>query len=372
MSSITEIRRIDNSRQWLPFVTTLLIIFLIWIAIWFFRGGSFRLYASVFFGLYALTGQVWISVLLVGIVQNLAFLPLRFIGLKLSTSQEQFEEELENTKSESEQYFLFSEKVKKGDLAIIFFIFSFILNAVAFISAGRIFLIDFYSQKLNPNYLYSFIPYPSYPLKGTIFRFPFFHVNATTAVDWKYIIYFWLFLSIFLALIRLLWRFFKIFFARNKTLLRFRIGYNRLLVTIGGVGLTIIVISAFILRHIPTSLSFVWLVADLTRQNTTMNTITAIGTYITAVHAGLTRQRIASAKARLAGIEEAKISLVARQNIRQSFRNAFYLGLGAFLITNQIPCAFELSVATFEVLYMLSPYTFDKLLVKARPSANLN
>ena len=41
------------------------------------------------------------------------------------------------------------------------------------------------------------------------------------------------------------------------------------------------------------------------------------------------------------------------------------MGIGAFLITNQIPCAFELSVATFEVLYILSPYTFDKLLIRA-------
>lgn len=53
--------------------------------------------------------------------------------------------------------------------------------------------------------------------------------------------------------------------------------------------------------------------------------------------------------------------------MRQSIKNAVILGLGAFFITNQIPCAFELSVATFEVLYIISPYTFDRFLIGAQP-----
>ena len=85
------------------------------------------------------------------------------------------------------------------------------------------------------------------------------------------------------------------------------------------------------------------------------------------MHAGFTRQRIASAKARLAGIPENTIKKVSQDSLHQSFRNAVFLGIGAFLVTNQIPCAFELSVATFEVIYILSPYTFDKFLVGANP-----
>ena len=106
------------------------------------------------------------------------------------------------------------------------------------------------------------------------------------------------------------------------------------------------------------------LVADLTRQNTTMNFITAVGTFITTMHAGYTRIRIDREIALARGLERSKINMVAKDKMRQTLRNALFLGAGAFFITNQIPCAFELSVATFELLYILSPYTFDKLLVR--------
>jgi len=55
-------------------------------------------------------------------------------------------------------------------------------------------------------------------------------------MDWKYIIYFWLSVTIFLAVLRLVWRFLKIFFTKNQTILKYRIGYNRILITVGGVG----------------------------------------------------------------------------------------------------------------------------------------
>jgi len=93
-----------------------------------------------------------------------------------------------------------------------------------------------------------------------------------------------------------------------------------------------------------------------------MNFITAVGTFITTLHAGFTRQRKAAADAQKAGIAPDVIAKVFKLKMRESVKNGFLLGLGAFLITNQIPCAFELSVATFEVLLILSPYTFDKLI----------
>lgn len=365
MSSISEIRKIDNSRVWLPIGTTVLIIFLIAVFYWFFRGGSFRLYASAFFGLYYLTGQIWVSVLLIGILQNIVFLPLRFIGLKLSTSIKAFENELDTKKNTDEQYILFQQRVKKGDFGITFYIFNFIVNAIAFFSAGRIFLIDFYTQKLNPDYLYSFIPYPKYPLQGTDFHFPFFKINETIAVDWKYIIFFWLGISLFFAAVRLLWRFVKFFLAKNKSFLRVRIGYNRLLIAAGGIGLTLIVVSTLFLRNVPTSFSSWWLVADLTRQNSTMNLITAIGTFLTTVIAGYKAVSISSKNLTLAGVDDDTVTKIATTQMRQSYKNGLILGAGAYLVTSQIPSAFELSVATFEVLYILSPLTFDRFLVSA-------
>lgn len=361
-ASFNQIRKIDNSGVFLPIATFFLIIILAFLAIWFFRGGSFRLYASAFFGLYFLTRQVWISVLLIGLLQSVVFLPLRFIGLKLWNSVRDFEDELEDIKSEDQQYFVFKEKVRKGDVSVLFFIFNFIVNAIAFLSAGRIFLIDFYTRPLDPNLIYHFVPYPQYPLQGTDFYFPFFKILKTVSLGWNKIFLIWFSISIFFALIRLLWRPFKLFLWKNQKILSVRINYNRLLLQIGGFGGTLMILSIIFLRNIPISFQGLWLIADLTRQNTTMNIITAIGTFITTLHAGYVRHTIGSKRALQANFPQEVVDRVFKEKMRESFRNAVFLGLGAFLVTNQIPCAFELSVATFEVLYILSPYTFDKFL----------
>lgn len=363
-STFGDIRKIDNSRLLMPIATTLLVIFLVWVAIWFFRGGSFRLYASAFFGLYYLTGQVWMSVLLIGICQNIVFLPLRFIGMRSSKSFKDFEEEIGES-NDNDAYLVFTEKVRKGDLSVIFYIFSFVVNAIAFLSAGRIFLIDFYSQKLDPSYLYKWIPYPNYPLIGTNFNFPFFKITETISLDWRTIILIWLGISLFFAATKLLWRIFKVFLTNNKKILDVRINYNRLLVQSGGFSGTFLILSIILLRNFPTGFEGWWLMADLTRQNTTMNLITAVGTFLTVMHAGYTRHRIDMEIAKKRGFIGKNTDAVFKNKMKGSFGNALLLGAGAFLITNQIPCAFELSVATFEVLYILSPYTFDKILIKA-------
>lgn len=363
-TSYKEIKKIDNSRFWMPIWTSVLVIFLIWLGIWFFRGGSFRLYASVFFGLYYLTGQIWISVLLIGILQNIAFLPMRFIGMRMSDTFKDFEEKIEKS-SEQDAYLVFTKKIQQGDMTILFYIFNFLINAVAFVSAGRIFLIDFYTQKLNPHYLYSFIPYPEYPLAGTKFYLPFFKVEATTALSWGNIFLIWLGITLFFAAIKLIWRILKRFLSKNEKLLNARINYNKLMLQTSGFSGTIGVLSIILLRHFPTKFSGWMLSADLTHQNTTMNTITAIGTFVTTIHAGYTRHRIDMEIARKRGTDEETLNKVFKEKMRGSFKNAVILGLGAFFLTNQIPCAFELSVAMFEVLYMLSPYTFDRILIRA-------
>ena len=364
-SGLSQVRQIDNAHRWMPFATTVFLVALISLFIWFFRGGSFRLYASVFFTFYHFTRRIWLSVILIGITQNLVFLPLRFISLKLATSFKNFEDELEKIKSDKEQYFLFTKKVRQGDISILFYIFNFILNAIAFLSAGRIFLIDFYSEKLNPQLLYSSIPYPQYPLQGTDFNFPFLKITTTTALPWSTIFLIWLGLLGLFVIPRLLWRLVKILLGKNKKILFARISYNRLLLKIGGVNGTIFLLSLFILRHIPTSAVGITLIADLTSPNPTMNLITAIGTFITVLHASHTRHRLVGKEAQRNKVPQDIINHVYKQKMRQSLQNAVFLGIGAYVITSQIPSAFELSVATFEVLYILSPYTFDLLLKRS-------
>lgn len=367
-SAFKQVRKIDNTRRYMPVVSFLLTLFTILIFIWFFRGGSFRLYASVFFSWYALTGQIWMSVLLVGLTQSITFLPMRFIGLKFADDQEKIEEELEKAKSD-EQYFLFTEKVRRGNITIIYFIFNFIVNCIAFFSAGRIFLIDFYQNKLDPSLLYSFVPYPSYPLQGTDFKFPFLKVTETYALSWERIFYFWMIVIAVFVIPRLIWRIVKFLFWKNEKILSFRIRYNRLLIAIAGATGTIFLLATFLMRHFPTAFQGITLSIDLTRQNTGFNLFTAIITFITVLHAGYTRNKITTTKALANGIKEDIIAVVSRENMRESFRNAFMLGLGAFFVTNQIPSAFELSVATFEFIYILSPLTFDRWLMKASSKA---
>lgn len=363
-STFKDIRKIDNSHLLMPIATTFLVIFLGVIAVWFLKGGSFRLYASAFFSLYYLTGQVWVSVLLIGVGQNIILLPMRFIGMRLSQSFKDFEEGIEESSNE-DAYLVFTEKVRKGDFGIVFYILNFVINAIAFLSAGRVFLIDFYTQKLNPNLLYKWVPYPDYPLVGTIFRLPFFKITETISVDWKVILFIWLGISLFFAIIKLLWRVFRLLLTHNKKLLGMRINYNRLLLQSGGFSGTVLILSIILLRNFPVKFASLLLMADLTRQNTSMNFITAVGTFITTMTAGYTRHNIDMQIARKRGTDEIKLEKVLMNKMKETFRNALFLGMGAFFITNQIPCAFELSVATFEILYMLSPYTFDKILIRA-------
>jgi len=284
-------------------------------------------------------------------------MPLRLIGDYFESRFKVFEELLDKTK-ENEQYFLFTEKIKKGDTSIVFYIFNFVINAIAFFSAGRIFLIDFYNTPLDPKLLYGFVRYPAYPLQSTDFRLPFLKITQIYALDWLTIAKIWIGITLFFAAARFLWRLVKFIFWRSKKILHARINYNRMLVEIGGFSGTLFILSTIFLRNIPTAFQGITLVADLTRQNSTMNLITAIGTFITTLHAGYVSASKASDNARKAAIPDDIINRVYKDKMENSFKNAVILGIGAYAITSNIPSAFELSVATFEVLYIVSPYLF--------------
>ncbi|MFA5750304.1 MAG: hypothetical protein WC895_03720 [Candidatus Shapirobacteria bacterium] len=371
-SSLSQIRKIDNSRQWLPFITSFLLIFLVVLFVWFFRGGSFKLYASLFFSIYFVTHQIWLSVLFMGVLQNIIFLPLRLIGNVLRQPLNDFENELDQVE-EKQQSLVFSKKIKDGNLAIVFYIFNFFVNAIAFFSAGRIFLIDFYNKPVSHNLLYNWVPYPQYPLNGTDFRFPFLKITSTFALPWTTIFMIIGGTILFSTILRLIWRLIRFIFKRNQKILYARIQYNRLLLTIGGFGGVLILASLFFLRHIPNAFQGILLIVDLTRQNTPMNFVTAVGTFITTIHAGYKNNSLAASQARVAGIAPEIVAKVFKEKMRKSVKNGLILGAGAFFITNQIPSAFELSIATFEVMYIIYPYTFGKLIsVSTNKIKNIN
>lgn len=361
-SSLSQIRKIDNTRHWLPLVTIILIFFLIYLFIWFLRGGSYRLYTSIFFSIYYVTRQIWLSVLLIGVIQNVIFMPLRLVGNILKKPLEDFEEELDKTE-DNQQLVVFTKKVREGNTAIVYYVFNFFVNAIAFFSAARIFLVDFYNYPLDrQKFLYSWVPYPKYPLQGVIFKFPFFKITETTALPWNTI--FIIIGSFFLLtiILRLIWRLVRFIFKKNQKILYARIRYNRFLLTIGGFSGVLILGLIFFFRNIPIAFQGLLLKVNLTHPNPPMNFVTAIGTFITTLHAGYKNNSYAAKQAKIAGIDPQIVGKVFLEKMRNSLKNALILGAGAFFITNQIPSAFELSVATFEVMYMIYPYTLGRLL----------
>lgn len=367
-TSFNQVRKIDNARHQVPLVTTISIAVLIVVAIWFFRGGSFRLYASLFFGIYHLTKLSWLSIILVAVIQNIFFLPFRVIGERFYLDMKKFENELKKTK-EDDQYFLLNRNVREGNPSIIFYTINFVFVFIAFISAGRVFLLEFYRNHISERFLYNFIPYPQYPLQGVVFHFPFWKVTQTYAVPWSTIFHIWLIIIGFFVVLRLLWRVLKPILSKNAKILRFRIGYNRLFLILSGFMGTVAIISTIILRHLPVQFTFSYLVADLSNQNTTFNLVTAIASFFATVYGGFQHNREQTREARKIGIPEDIIARVNKAYMRNSFRNGVLLGFSAFWVTRLMPCSHDLSVLSFEACYLLSPFTFDLLVPKSKHRA---
>jgi hypothetical protein len=237
---------------------------------------------------------------------------------------------------------------------------------IAFISAGRVFLLEFYRTPIASHWLYKFIPYPEYPLQGVIFNFPFFKVTSTTAVAWNKI--WWMIGAVILLMmaLRILWRVFKPILTNNKSLLKLRINYNKALYWISGF-IGILTIGAIILlRHWPTGFAAVTLSADLSHQNTTFNLITGIATFLATIYSTFQHKKENASFARKSGISEEIIEKVGKEKTREGFRNALLLGFSAFWVTRLMPCSHDLSVMAFEALYVLSPVTFDLLIPKSK------
>jgi hypothetical protein len=363
--SFNDIRKIDNTRGHVPWATVLSIALLIFIAVWFFRGGSYRLYASLFFGLYHLTKLSWLSIILVSVVQNFFFLPFRILYERFYLDLKKFEDALKSTKAD-DQYILLNKNVREGNASVLFYTINFVFLLIAFISAGRVFLLEFYRTPIDKSYLYSFIPYPEYPLRGVIFHFPFFQVTQTTAVSWSYIALLWGIPIAFLVALRLLWRVLKPLLAKSKTLLKYRINYNRLVLGFGGFLGTLIIISTYLLRHFPTQMHFRFISADLSLQNTTFNIVTALCTFLAAIYSGIQHNKEEEALARQKNIPEEIIAAVSKATMKEKVRNGLMLGAFALWVTRLMPSSHDLSVLAFEALYVLSPITFDLLIPKSK------
>lgn len=347
------------------------ITILIVILIWFIRGGSFVLYASLFFGLYYITQSSWISIILVSVAQNILLLPMRVLYERFHDDIKEFEDEVKTSKTDQQQ-FMISKKVREGSGAVIFYVINFILVLIAFFSASRVFLLEFYKTPISGSYLYSFIHYPEYPLKGVIFHFPLIHINKTMAVDWYWIFYVWGALFVIMALVKLLWRIIKPLLSKNEKLLGMRINYNRFLVLMGGVIGTIMIVSTIFLRNIPLSAQINWWSADLAAQNTTFNIVTAFCSFLATIYSGYQHNKIEVDEAKIRGTSQDIIDRFTRARMRESVKNGLMLGLFALWVTRLMPSSHDLSVLAFEACYVLSPVTFDLLIPKKKKKSEEN
>jgi hypothetical protein len=363
-STLSDIRKIDEVKKGTPLVTFFTITILVVVLVWFFRGGSFMLYASLFFGLYNITQLSWLSIILVSVVQNIFFLPFRLLYERFYRDLKEFEREIEKTKAD-EQYFLLNTKIRQGDKSVLFYILNFVLLFIAFISAGRVFLLEFYRTPIAAHWLYKFIPYPEYPLKGVIFHFPFFKITSTMAVSWSTIGLVVGIVVLILVAMRLLWRVVRPVLTNNKKLLQIRINYNKTLYWISGFTGILMVGVIILLRHWPTGIAPMMLSADLSKQNTVFNLITAIATALATIYSTVQHKNENASFARKSGIPEEVIEKVGQEKMKEGLRNAFLLGVFAFFATRLMPCSHDLSVMAFEALYVLSPVTFDLLIPKS-------
>lgn len=355
----------ESSQKKLPISTLFFTGFMILVGIWFLRGGSYRLYASLFFTLYHLTQSAWISIILVAVAQNIAFLPLRFLGEITWPKLKEFEEELELEKNKDDQSFLLRKKVHSGDWPVVLYTINFVLLLIAFISAGRVFLLDFYSvhHKIDAQkYLYNWVPYPEYPLSGVEFPFPFVHVTDSIAIGWGKILIFWLIVAGILLLPWGIWNLLKNVFGITKPLfVNIRIKINRLRIGIIGIVGSLFILSLYLLRNVPVSFLPTILYADLSRQNTTFNIVTSLATFVATIFMGAKHHEEVRKEAK-GNFSQAIIDKVYKDNMRETTRNAFLIAIIAYFLTHLMPCSHDLSVLAFEAVYILASYTIDPFL----------
>jgi hypothetical protein len=112
-----------------------------------------------------------------------------------------------------------------------------------------------------------------------------------------------------------------------------------------------------------------YLSADLSKQNTTFNIITAVFSCLATIYAGFQHNQEAAREARKKGIPEEIISRVTRLTMRGSVKNGLLLGVSALWVTRLMPSSHDLSVLAFLTLYIASPITFDLLVPKSKHRA---
>lgn len=335
-------------------LTGVVLVFLAWI---FFTKRSLQFYASVLFLFYGLTHSMWISVICLGVFQTLLLIPFRITNIIKSQHIKDFEAVVAEQNNASDQSFLIKKQTKSGNRVILYYLVNFAVDLTSYISIGRLFLTDFYSVKLDPWLLYSFVPYPHYPIQDVWFKIPYLAFHQTRDLGWGTVLLCWLAMLVVTVVATLIHQ----FLVKHKVKIKAPVT-----AFITGSTLLLMVAAYFLIRNFPTQVGIAILTADVGRPFPTLNTITAVATFFTLLWLDIPSILKKGDLAAEAKIDPAIIQKTQSRLFGDSLRSATIVGLGAYFITNKIPCAFELSIFTLEIISWLSPLTLDRMILKSK------
>lgn len=335
--------------------STAAIIFVIYA---FFSGLAIQFYASFVFLFYSWTKSMWISVVMLGVFQTLLLIPFRIINLLKSQSLDKFKETTKKEIVEKHDYFL-KKEFRTGEKVALYYVVSFFVALVSYASIGRLFLTDFYSNRLDPNWLYSFVSYPDYPITDRMFRIPYTWYTSTHDFGSPIVWWVWGVLIVLQLIVYI-----GLYFAQKRKSMEPQVSSRVSRLTTGNLVLLMLV-SWYLVRHFPTEWRFFIFSGDVGAPNRTLNTITALATFVTLIWTNLPKINSQIELAKEAGFDRKIILRTQKELLQETLKVASVVGVGAYYITNLIPSAFELSIFTLEIISWISPFTLDKVILKS-------
>ncbi len=358
--------RLSSISGFLPLTSVLTILVMIWLVYAFLSGGMYTFYASALFLFYALTKKMWVSVILLGVFQTILLIPLRIIRVMRSDNIDEFQKDINKLPDEALQKQQIKNQFRLGNRPFLFYVTDFLIQLTTFLTIGRLFLTDFYSRQIPTDKLFSFVPYPDYPIRDTFFKIPHPAVTKTVDLGWQTLLIFWLALIIFQIIILVAQHFIKR--AKNKPQEKNQTQTSKY--TLGYL-LLFFALSWIIAKNFPIGWKLAIFSGDVAVPNRTLNTVTALATFGTLLWFGSQKIIRKSKVARKKGIDEQTIDHTQKKMFSETMFDSALVGLGAYFITNRIPSAFELSIFTLEIISLLSPFTLDKVILKVTHKSNV-
>lgn len=347
----------------IPKLTSIISFAIIFFLIYaFFAKLTMKFYASFVFLFYSFTGSMWISVVMLGIFQTLIMIPLRIIRVIKQNNINEFKKKMKQVATEAEIKDNFSVTYKTGNKVAIFYSVDFFIQLVSYTSIGRLFLTNFYTKPLDPNLLFNFVPYPNYPIKDIFFKIPYPWFSNTLDFGMRWVWLAWLIIFGAFMLFYLIKK-----FRKNPEPEKQQAPTNEklsgIVKYINANFFFLIIIAYILIRHFPIDWNLRIFTGDISHQNNTFNTVTAIVTFLTLMWFGVNKNLNKAKLAIEKKIPQNIIDKTQKDMFRTSLTSATLIGMGAYFITNHIPCAFELSIFTFEIISLTSPLTLDKIIL---------